>query len=60
MSKPWELRDYAEMEARLVTARQMRRDELGHWFADAWRRLMDALGSLSSGGGRSAHHHHSA
>ena len=58
MSKPWEVVEHAEIEARLEAARQMRRDELGPWLADAGRRLVNAIAFLGSGHGRGAHHQH--
>jgi hypothetical protein len=55
MSKPWEMKDYAEMEERLAAARQLRRDELGPWLAGAWRALVEALASFGSHRDDAAH-----
>jgi hypothetical protein len=48
MSKPWEMKDYAEMEARLAAAHQLRRDELGPWVASAWHAIVEAIASIGA------------
>jgi hypothetical protein len=60
MSKPWEMKDYAEMEERLAAAHQLRRDELGPWLAEVWRALADAIASIGSHRDPAAHTHRHA
>jgi hypothetical protein len=48
MSKPWEMKDYSEMESRLAAARELRRELLGPWVVASWRAMVKRIARVAA------------